>query len=697
MTRSLPDGVKGMNMGSWRPLKDPWAIFSFTAVLLGVVLVIIPQFRLGVASLRAQNSMMYIKSEPGTGTLESIPEATRGVIVATADNVITASRDGKRIMSIRGQGSSRLLLRMYDASGGSVAIEPLPDNRLSVSWGKSVLVIGQQVFAPALFGGGATQPLEANAIDDSTILLCYQDGAYIEIEEIRKAHTLENYVTFLSQSKYIEAVRNSIIVSIAAPILAAVPAVSLAYLFARYDFPGKSVMVTLITMASVSPPFLGGYAWRMLLGEQGVITRALRLNFSIVGLHGVIWVVTWLVFPLVFLLTYDAFISIDSTLVECSYSLGANPGTTLRKIVLPLAMPGIVTGLYMALMTAFTDFGTPYVMSLNLNVLPIMVYKEFLNEVAANYPIASTGSLVMIAMACLVLIAQRISLARRSFASIAARSPITVKPARSTQIGLIVYASVIIGISFIPHVSVTVTSFLKWASGIPRPILTLSNYSRLIQSGMNSVYVSLFLGIIATLLDIIFGVGIAYVIARKQYRLVSSLLNFLVMVPYVIPGTVLGLGFILMFNSPPLFLAGTWIILVLAYFTRKLPYAVKTAEATLYQIHPDLEEAAKSLGANPLRSFFDITLKLMLTGIVSGVTLSFLQIMTEISSTIILYRPPWKPMTAVVFENTTTAGSDFGLASAMTVVLMLILYAPLYFITSRARGQAWKGGFPVAR
>ena len=100
---------------------------------------------------------------------------------------------------------------------------------------------------------------------------------------------------------------------------------------------------------------------------------------------------------------------------------------------------------------------------------------------------------------------------------------------------------------------------------------------------------------------------------------------------------------------------------------------MKTAEAVLYRIHPDLEEAAKSLGAKPGRSFYDVTLKLMLGGVISGATLSFLQIMTEISSTIILYRPPWKPMTAVIFENTTRAGSDFGVASAMTVILMLIL------------------------
>lgn len=218
-----------------------------------------------------------------------------------------------------------------------------------------------------------------------------------------------------------------------------------------------------------------------------------------------------------------------------------------------------------------------------------------------------------------------------------------------------------------------------------QPVFTLANYSRMFKLELNSILVSLFLGTVTTVLNVIFGVAIAYIIVRKRYRFLSGFLNFLVMMPYIVPGTVLAIGFVMIFNQPPLLLTGTWFILVLAYFVRKLPYSVKTSEAVLYQIHPDLEEAAKSLGAKPAKSFFDVTLKLMIGGVISGAMLSFLQNMTEISSTIILYRPPWKPMTAVIFENTTRAGSDFGVASAMTVILMVILYVPLYLITKKTR------------
>ena len=158
------------------------------------------------------------------------------------------------------------------------------------------------------------------------------------------------------------------------------------------------------------------------------------------------------------------------------------------------------------------------------------------------------------------------------------------------------------------------------------------------------------------------------------------------MVPYIIPGTVLGIGLVVIFNEPPFLITGTALILVLSYFVRNLPFVVKASESVLYQIHPALEEAAISLGARPFHTFLSVTAPLMAGGIVSGATLAFLNSMTDLSSTIVLYRPPWKPMTAAIFENTIDANADFGIAAAMTAILLPILYVPLYFVTTRIRG-----------
>jgi iron(III) transport system permease protein len=176
------------------------------------------------------------------------------------------------------------------------------------------------------------------------------------------------------------------------------------------------------------------------------------------GMHGVVWVIIWLVFPVVFLLSYDSFVSIDNSMRECSYSLGADRRRTLFRIELPLAVPGIVTGLYMALMTAFTDFGTPYIISLDLNTLPVLIYKEFMSEVGGDHSIASTGSVVMVLISSAILMAQRLYLSRRSYASIKTQQPSVRMPSRGKKIGIEMLTLVLIAMAFVPHITVLVTS-----------------------------------------------------------------------------------------------------------------------------------------------------------------------------------------------------------------------------------------------
>jgi iron(III) transport system permease protein len=648
-----------------------------------VLLVVVPQYRIFVSSSEQELGKAVLRRE-SDGSIAHVPSSTAGFEMVPEGNGMSIARNGLELLAVRPITAKQVILTPM--AGDDITAEIVDDKQIKLVGSGFDLVLTQETFRTSIFGPVVKpDPLAIVEAQDGQIVISHADNAYLTFVDSKPTHGLGNFRTFLTRSRYVDAIKNSLIVAVGATAIATVLAVSLAYFFARYNFPGKQGMVTLITMASISPPFLGGYAWRMLLGSQGVLTRLLGLNFTIVGLHGVIWVINWLIFPLIFLMTYDSFTAIDNTLIESSMSLGADKRKTLFRVIIPLAMPGIITGVYLGLMTAFSDFGTPYVISLNLNVLPVLVYQEFMNEVGTNFPIASTGSVIMIAISSAILMAQRIYLATKSYASIASKSIALINPPRRVKAGIVSYAAVLIFMAFVPHLTVIITSFLQWSSGIVRPIFTLGNYERLFNLQLSSIYVSLFLGIVTTILNVVIGVAIAYIIVRKRYRIVSNLLNLMVMIPYIVPGTVLAIGFIMIFNQPPLLLTGTWAILVLAYFVRKLPYSVKTAEAVLYQIHPDLEEAAKSLGAKPAKSFYDVTLKLMLGGVISGATLSFLQIMTEISSTIILYRPPWKPMTAVIFENTTRAGSDFGVASAMTVILMLIVYVPLYLITKKTR------------
>ncbi|WNR45354.1 ABC transporter permease [Paenibacillus roseipurpureus] len=503
--------------------------------------------------------------------------------------------------------------------------------------------------------------------------------------------TFHNFIEFFQKKRYTTALINSLQVVFFSTLLASALALPLAYLFSKFDFRFKNTTLTLITMASSSPPFLGAYAWVILLGRYGVLNKIIDswfhydLNWKLRGEAGVVWVIIWLIFPLVFLLSYDSFSSQDPSLKEASMSLGANKRKTLWRVEVPLAMPGVITGLFMAALAAFSDFGTPAIIGGEFPVMPTLVYSEFVSEVGGNLNMASAVGVIMILVASVALMIQRYLLAKKTYASVSAKRPLLVKASKGMKAVIGLYIGAIISMSFLPHLTLLVVSLMKWKWGILTNQFTLDNYVNLFKSHLAPIGVSFMLGSMSTLLDVIFGVGIAYLIVRKRYKFISSFVNISMMVPYIIPGTVLAIGFIVVFNKPPVILTGTWIILVLVSFIRKLPFSIKSAESSLYLVHKALEDAALMCGARPFTAFKDITFKLMIGGVISGATLSFLQIMTELSSTLILYRPPWVTMPVVIFQNAMTAGADFGISAAMGVVLMTCIYVPLLLVNKSSR------------
>lgn len=503
-----------------------------------------------------------------------------------------------------------------------------------------------------------------------------------------------NYKTFFTSYRYQVAFLNSLKVTLLTTVFATLIAVPLAWLVARFNFKGRNAVVTLITMATASPPFLGAYSWTILMGRYGVVNKIIlaltgyQSKRAFTGGSAVIWVITWMIFPLIFLMTFDSFSDEDVFHKEAAMSLGANKFRSFLEVELPLAMPGILTGMLMAALTAFADFGTPAVIGGEFPLLPTAVYNEFVSEVGGNMGMASTVGMVMIVLSSLLLYAQRSALAAKTYAAVSVKHYQLAKPSRKISVSITLYLIFVMVMSFLPHVTLLVVSFMEWKWGVLMGNFTFANYHKLFSTQMSPVFMTFALGFAATILTFVFGIGIAYLIVRKRYKFFSGFINTSIMIPYVIPGTVLAVGFIMIFNKPPIMITGTWIILVLAYFIRKLPYSVKSAETSLYSVHRALEEAAMISGAKPLKAFTDITFPLMLGGVISGTTLSFLQIMTELSSTIILYRPPFVTMPVVIFENTMSSGADFGIAASMGVLLMVFIYVPLLIVNKVTRTRA---------
>ena len=184
---------------------------------------------------------------------------------------------------------------------------------------------------------------------------------------------------------------------------------------------------------------------------------------------------------------------------------------------------------------------------------------------------------------------------------------------------------------------------------------------------------------------IVVGILIAYLSVRKKNKL-NTVLDVLVMFPYVIPGAVLGIALLLTFNKQPLYLTGTWIIMVLAYVIRKLPYTVRSSSAILYQIDPSIEEASINLGVSPIKTFFKTTAILMIPGVFSGAIMSWITTINELSSSVMLYTS--KTNTIAVSVYTEVLRGNFGIAAALAVILSITSMASVLLFTKLSGGRS---------
>ena len=499
--------------------------------------------------------------------------------------------------------------------------------------------------------------------------------------------TLGNFLRYLTAARYRTALINTGLLAVLTTVLAMLVAVPLAFVHARYRLPARDVVLTLATLATASPPFLGAYAWIMLLGHNGLLSptlRSLGLPWqSIVGFHGIVWVGVWGAVGLVFLFAHDAFSSLDADLEEAAQSVGASRGRSHLDIALPLAAPGLLTAAYLVLTGVLADFGTPRIIGGPVSVLPVLLYHEFLSEGGVNPGMASAGSLISIGLATAVLLLQRLVLAGRSYVLSGTRRVTRRALPRWATTAISGVTALFFLMVFVPHLVIAFSSFLSWRADIPGLPFTLDNYRVLATRSAAPVLVSYALSAISTLIAVAAGTLLAYVAVRRKYRVLSPTLAALTMIPYLIPGTVLAIGLIVVFNREPMRLTGTWMILALAYFIRKVPYATKSAEASLYQVPESLEEAALSVGATPAQELRDVTSRLILPGLISGATLTFLMTLTELSSTLMLYGAATTTMSIVIYQAAMGMGGQFGLAASTAVVMMVSVYVPLYLVRTR--------------
>ena len=240
-----------------------------------------------------------------------------------------------------------------------------------------------------------------------------------------------------------------------------------------------------------------------------------------------------------------------------------------------------------------------------------------------------------------------------------------------------VYCWTVVGAALVPFLAVVLISFLQFRGPVIQYGLSLDNFAQLFQRSYRPLTNTLLLATLAAAGATLIGVPIGYVIVRHRSRL-SAVLDVVATSPFAVAGTVLGIGLVLAFSSGFLILTGTWLIMVIAYMVRKLPFSVRSSSAILLQIDRSLEEASINLGVPPFMTFMRITVPLMIGGIVGGLVLTFVTIASELSSTVVLYSGPWTTMTIQMFQA--LEGTSPGVAAAAATVLILFTILPVALV-----------------
>jgi iron(III) transport system permease protein len=459
-------------------------------------------------------------------------------------------------------------------------------------------------------------------------------------------------------------------------------AVPFAVVVARIELRYRTVLIALASLPLVLPSFVSAYALVLLLGRAGVVTRALQslgIPFgSIYGAPGIVAVYALTLFPYVLLPTIAGLKAIDQSIEEAARNLGAARLRVLCTVTLPLALPAILSGALLVFIETLENFGVPFVLAEDKPILAVEAFKLFVGETGQNPAAAGVLGVMLVLCTSLVLLLQRHYLGRRRFATAARQPPPPLEVGASIRRLAAGYCWSVVTLALVPFLAAVVISFLEFRGPVLHFHLSLGNFAELWRRAAGPLENTLLLSLLAAFGTTLLGVPIGYAVTRFRSPL-TGLLDIVATTPFAVAGTVLGIGFILAFNAGPLVLTGGWLIMVLAYTVRKLPFGVRAAGAVLHQIDPSLEEASISLGVSPAMTFLRLTVPLMLGGIVGGMVLTWVTVASELSSTIVLYSGPWQTLTVVMFQALEGTGAGTAAAAASLLIVLTLIPVALVF------------------
>ena len=458
--------------------------------------------------------------------------------------------------------------------------------------------------------------------------------------------TLGHFANFFGQTVFVESFLNSLWVSLASVAVATLIAVPLAYLTVRFEFRGALLIQTLGVLPLIMPPFVGAVAMQLIFGRNGSVNLLLNDWFGFTvpimdGLIGVTFVESIHYFPFILLNLVASMRNIDGAMEESALNLGAGGWRLFRRVIFPLAMPGYLAGATLVFVKVFDDLGTPLVMGVT-NMLAPQAYLR-ITSVGIDDPQGYVISVIMIAFSILALgLAARV-MKGRDYSTLQKGGNSLQRRRLSVWESVLAYGWIILVllITLAPHFGILLMSFAKvWSFSVLPDAYTLEHYATVFTDARGMMANTLLYCLLAAGLDVVIGTAIAYLILRTNLP-GRRWLDYMASAALAIPGLVLAIGYLRLFKGVNLPftdtpVVSTWVLIMLAYAVRRLPYALRSCMAALQQVHVSLEEAAQSLGATRMSTIRRVMVPLMIGGMLAGFVTSFITAAVELSATILL-------------------------------------------------------------
>ena len=482
--------------------------------------------------------------------------------------------------------------------------------------------------------------------------------------------SLANLTTILTTSRYLAVFGRTMLLGVIVAVIATIIGYIFAYTITRTNVPCKKFLKTIATLPILSPPFILSLSIIFLFGKQGFITKTLLgiTGNNVYGMGSLVVVQVMSFFPIAYLTLSGILSSIDASVEDAACNMGASRWHTFWTVTFPLSLPGIISGCLLVFIQSLEDYSNPATIGGEFSTLSIEVYQI----ITGSYDMqkGSVLALLLLLPAVTAYLFNKYWVSKKSFVTV------TGKPTQARKLideghikwPLFAFCMVVAAVILLFYGTVIFGSFVRtWGYDYS---LTLDQYRKALAYGWDSLKNSMLLGLISAVIGGLLGMIIAYITAKRNYYgkrfiEVSSVLMF------AVPGTVLGISYVLAFNTKPLVLTGTALILIIVFTFRNMPVAIESGTTTLLQIDNSIEEASTILGADTGYSFRRITLPMLRNAFFSGIVYSFTKAITAVSAVIFLVSARWNLVTSKIYSLFDQA--KYSQAAAFVTMLVLIL------------------------